>query len=235
MKIQVLASGSRGNCYKISNEDTSLLIEAGLPISEIRRKLFYKLSEIDGVFISHEHLDHAKGVNDLFKQGLDVWTSVGTAVALNNSYLNTFKKHSGVYDFVKCGSFTIQPFEAVHDAEEPVNFLIKDRTTKETLAFITDTAYVRYRLSPINYLMLEVNYIKDKLDRNVYEKSLNLYLRNRIVKNHMSLERALDFLRACDLSACKKIFVLHLSDKNSDADLIEREIKKLTGLPVEIC
>jgi phosphoribosyl 1,2-cyclic phosphodiesterase len=56
IQIKPLASGSGGNCYKIDDGKSSLLIEAGLPIKKIKQGLNYKLSEIEGCLISHEHL-----------------------------------------------------------------------------------------------------------------------------------------------------------------------------------
>ena len=55
MKIEVIASGSKGNCYKINNEDTALLLECGIPYIKIQEKLNFRLSDIDACFISHEH------------------------------------------------------------------------------------------------------------------------------------------------------------------------------------
>ena len=53
-------------------------------------------------------------------------------------------------------------------------------------------------------------------------------------KNHMSLETLLDFLRANDLSHVKEIRLLHLSNRNADADKIKREVSALAGVPVII-
>jgi len=55
IQIKALASGSKGNCYKISDGRTSLLIEAGIPINQIKRGCGFKLSEIEACLISHEH------------------------------------------------------------------------------------------------------------------------------------------------------------------------------------
>jgi len=62
--------------------------------------------------------------------------------------------------------------------------------------------------------------------------SINLSLRNRIVKNHLSLETLLEALKVSDLSKRKKIYLLHLSDGNSDMYKIKEEVQKLTGCEV---
>lgn len=234
MKITVLASGSKGNCYKIESRNTALLIECGISIKEIRKKLNFNLSKIDGVLVTHEHMDHAKAAQDLINQGHMVYMTDGTRKALevNQSMVEILKKSSveDRYNRVVIGDFIIQPFETVHDAKEPVGFFIVDSNTAESLVFLTDTMYSKYVFKP-NYLMLEINYNKESINSNLE----NQYLRDRIKKNHMSLETAIKFLNACDLSVCKYIYVMHLSDNNSDAQYIKTELQKITGIPVEIC
>lgn len=62
MDIQVLASSSKGNCYRVSNGSTPLLLECGIRFKEIQQKLNFRLSEIAGCLVSHEHQDHCKAV-----------------------------------------------------------------------------------------------------------------------------------------------------------------------------
>lgn len=56
MKIQVLGTGSSGNCYKVEIGTATLLLECGLPYKVIQRKLNFKVSQIDACLITHEHL-----------------------------------------------------------------------------------------------------------------------------------------------------------------------------------
>ena len=129
------------------------------------------------------------------------------------------------------GTFKIMAFDTVHDVAEPIGFLIESTKTKERLVFFTDTIYMKYTFKDIDYYMCECNYVKKILD----DKDMDQSWRNRVVKSHMSLETLLDFLRKTDLQRTKKIYVMHLSDGNSDGNYIKREIQKLTGKIVEIC
>ena len=56
MRIDILASGSSANCYRIQDSQSAFLIEAGLSIKSIKQKLLYKLSDISFVLIGHAHL-----------------------------------------------------------------------------------------------------------------------------------------------------------------------------------
>jgi phosphoribosyl 1,2-cyclic phosphodiesterase len=227
MEIKVISSGSEGNCYLIKNEDTTLLIECGISFKKVQKALDFKVSDIDGCLISHEHMDHAKAAKDLIKAGVDIYTSQGTAEALGIDDSHRFKK----IITSTIGSFTIFTFNLEHDAEEPIGFYITDKNTRESLFFITDTMYCKYSF-PCDYLMIEVNYVAESINKN---KNLDPILRKRIKENHMSLETALDFLKKLHKERLKKIYVLHLSDNNSDAELIKSEIQKATGVSVVIC
>ena len=233
MKIEVIASGSKGNCYKISNEDTALLIECGIPYKKIQKALNFKTTDIDGVLVSHEHMDHAKACKDLIKARVNLYMSKGTkeALKLDSHRIKSFKNFGDSYFDVDIGSFKIKPFKTVHDAKEPVGFVIYDSLAKEELVFITDTQYSIYSFSP-DYFMMEVNYVREAINKN---DSLHPDLRARIKENHMSLETAINLLERSDLSRLKKIYVMHLSDANSDAKLIKEKLQELTGVAIEIC
>jgi phosphoribosyl 1,2-cyclic phosphodiesterase len=94
--------------------------------------------------------------------------------------------------------------------------------------------YCRYKFPQITHWIVECNYIKEIIDENVELSALNITLRNRIIKNHMSLETLKDMLRANDLTYTKEIMLMHLSDRNSDADRMKKEIQQLTGKVVTI-
>ena len=237
MKIEVIASGSSGNCYKISNEDTTLLIECGIPYKKIQQALNFKTTDIDGVLVSHEHGDHSKACKDLIKAGVNLYMTKGTKEALKldshrvkiiDFYSKYINRDMG---FFEIGSFKVKAFETIHDAKEPVGFIIYDSISKEELVFITDTQYSIYNFSP-DYFMLEVNYVREAINKN---DSLHPDLRARIKKTHMSLETAINLLERSDLSNLKKIYVMHLSDSNSDAKVIKESLQELTGVAIEIC
>ena len=233
MKIEVIASGSAGNCYKISNEDTTLLIECGIPYKKIQQALNFKTTDIDGVLVSHEHGDHSKACKDLIKAGVNLYMTKGTkeALKLDSHRVKSFKKFEDYYCDVNIGSFIIKPFRTIHDAREPVGFIICDSISKEELVFITDTQYSIYNFSP-DYFMVEVNYVTETINKN---EKIHPDLRARIKKTHMSLETAINLLERSDLSTLKKIYVMHLSDANSDAKVIKEILQELTGVAVEIC
>jgi phosphoribosyl 1,2-cyclic phosphodiesterase len=230
MEIKILASGSKGNCYKVSDGKTSLLIECGISIKEIKKRLDFKLSEIDGCLITHCHQDHCKAVKDITKSSIDAYMSNGT---INKLGVEGHRIHAiKAKKQFTINTFSILPFDIQHDAPEPLGFLIQSIVTKEKLLFLTDTYYCKYVFNGLTHIMVECNYSKEDLEENYINGVVDLSLKNRLYESHMSLENLTEFLTANDLSIVKKIYLIHLSNKNSNADKFKAEIQKLTGKEV---
>jgi phosphoribosyl 1,2-cyclic phosphodiesterase len=235
MDIQILASSSSGNCYKVSDGKTTILLDVGIPFSKIKEKLDFNFYQVDAVLVTHEHLDHSKAVKDILKTGIDVYMSEGTLKALNleNDFI---KPHtiSKLKEFTY-NTFVILPFDVEHDAQEPLGFLIYSTVTKEKLLFATDTYYIKYQFTSLNYIMLECNYDIRILRENYERGKIPLAFKNRLLQSHFSLENVKKFLQSNDLSKVKEIYLIHLSNSNSDARKFKEEVQKVTGKSVTVC
>lgn len=223
MKLKTIASGSKGNCYLLETDKGSLLIEAGIPIKQIKRTLNYNFSNIIGCLISHEHMDHAKSIKDIAKLGIDVYASRGTFEALNcvgHRFIPMVPKQTKVI-----GEFEVLPFQTEHDAIEPLGFLIRYRDKK--LLFATDTCYLRYKFLGLTHLAIECNYVRSIMEDMLNQGLIDIKRATRTMKSHMSLENLVEFLKANDLSKVQELYLLHLSDDNSNIDIIKNEIRKV--------
>ena len=229
MKIQTFASGSKANCYLISDGKTRLMLECGMSIREIKKAIGFTLSSVAGCLVSHEHQDHAKALPDMIKAGVDCYASQGTIEALGVDYHHRLHPVQAKQVFT-VGTFTILPFEVQHDAKEPLGFLIQSGSDK--LVFITDSYYVKYRFQGLTHIMLECNYCRDLLSDNIRDGLVPKSLRNRIVESHFEIENVKDFLAANDLSSVQEIHLIHISGQNGDPDRFQKEVQEQTGLPV---
>ena len=209
MKFESLASSSHGNAYIVSDSDTRILLECGVSHKQLQKLAGFSLSDIKACLVSHEHKDHAKCVDELIKRGMEVYMSYGTAQALENESV-TLIEHMEQFNV---GSFDIVPFTTFHDAAEPLGFLIKSRIDGDVLAFATDTVNLRYKFPGLNILAIEANYDRKILDRC---EKLPEKVRHRITNSHMEIDTLCDYLRSLDLSECREIHLLHLSDAMSD-------------------
>lgn len=213
MRFIPLASSSHGNAYLVDDGDTRLLLECGLGPRKLRAACGFALTELAGVLISHEHMDHAKCAAELLKSGVDVYMSEGTAEALELSDGLFAMAHRLEHKVpAAIGSYDVVPFRVFHDAQEPLGFLIRSRTDGDVLVFATDTVNLRYRFPGVNLLAIEANFDKEILKRStkIPKKTVQ-----RIRNTHMEIDTLCDILRHMDLRRCRQIFLLHLSDGNS--------------------
>ena len=230
--ITPLASSSAGNAYLIDDGSTRLLLEAGVRYKDIQRGTGFHVSDIVGCLLTHEHRDHSKAVSDLLKAGVDVYASRGTLVALDA--INHHRTHPvQAQQSFTLGTWTILPFNVQHDVSEPMGFLLVNKSG-EKLVFLTDTYYCKYRFDGLTHVMIEANYSKEVLLANVASGRVPQVMAHRLLRSHMSLETALDFLRANDMSKIQEIWLIHLSSSNSDEEMFKKRVQEVTGKTVYV-
>lgn len=227
--ITALASSSAGNAYLLDGR-SPLLLDCGLSIRELKRATGYRLSSLAGCLCTHEHGDHSKAAAGLMRAGVDCYMSQGTAdtLGLTGHRLKIVKP---LQQF-PVGGWAVLPFDTVHDAAEPLGFLVAG--DGEKILYLTDTAYCPYCFRGLTRIMIECNYSKKILEHNIEAGKLHPGMRRRLLRSHMSLDRVLDFLAANDLTAVKEIVLLHLSDGNSDAEEFKRQVQAATGRMVRV-
>lgn len=233
MNITVIASGSSGNAYRIDDGETSLLLDAGIPLKLIKQALNFRVRDLGGCLITHAHGDHAKAAGDLAKAGVDIYTSRGTLDACRLTG-HRMKAVEALKE-INIGTFAVLPFDVQHDAPEPLGFLMTSRSTGEKLLYFTDTYYLKYRFTGLTHIMGECNYSIDIIEQSVRNGYIPPELVPRLIKSHMSLDHFLDLLRANDLRKVKQIYLLHLSNNNSDAGRFKEAVQRLTGTEVYVC
>lgn len=233
MRLKILGSSSKGNCYILENDSEALIIECGINMHEIKKALNFSFAKVAGCLLTHEHGDHAKYVKDLLLVGIGVYTSRGTVRALelpiDHHRLNIIKAG----EVFQVGSFKVLPFKVQHDVAEPLGFIINHPETGNIL-FITDSFYVSDTYKNIHNIIIEANFSQEIIDRKVKDGAGLEFLRNRIFKSHMSLETCKATLKANDLSKVNNIVLIHLSDSNSNAILFRQEIEATTGKKVYV-
>ncbi|HEX3038183.1 MAG TPA: MBL fold metallo-hydrolase [Oscillospiraceae bacterium] len=237
MIIKSIGSGSSGNCYKISDGKTALLLECGLPLKKIKAGCDWSLADISGCFITHEHGDHIKSANDLMKSGIDVYMTKGTAITGKvETYRLKLLNQDGVdtignpyYHTVQIGTFSVKPFMVHHDAAEPVGYLIESKATGEKLLFVTDTFYIDYTFTGLTHIMCEANFSDETL-----ADADNDPRRSRLRRSHMSIGNCIKMLQANDLTQCAEIWLIHLSSSNGDAEEFKQRVQAATGCVVKV-
>ena len=113
-------------------------------------------------------------------------------------------------------------------------FLIQYNPTKEKLLYATDTYYIKYKFNKLNYLLIECNYNKEVARENATNKVINKTRYIRLLESHFSLENLLKFLNSNDLTHTKNIILCHLSDTNSNQEIMQKKVYEQTKIKTDI-
>lgn len=227
MLLKIIGTGSSGNAYILDGGKECLLVECGVRAASIKQAFDFDVSKVVGAIVSHSHNDHAKAIPDIMAMGIPVYASEHTLEAKGRLYhhlANVIDKKS-----FTVGRFKIYAFDVNHDVPT-LGFVIEHEQCGRTL-FLTDTFYCNYTFPGLHNIIIEANYAKDIVDRKISDM---MFLRDRVLQSHFSLDNCKDFLKANDLSAVNNIVLIHLSDTNSDEKRFKREVEELTGKTVHV-
>ena len=238
IKIRSFGSGSSGNGYLIDDGRTQLMIECGIPLKKVQKSMRFDFSKIVGCLISHEHRDHCKHLPQLLDStSIDFFATSGTFKAMSGDPVlhihanDYYRFHQLKYRVTqKIGTWYVTPFEVQHDVEEPCGFLI-DNTAGDRLVFITDSYYSRYQFPNVTHIMVEANYSKEIIDETM-TTGFDLKRKTRLLESHFDFDRTLDFIKTNKSNRLQEVWLLHLSDSNSNEREFKEETQRVTGVPV---
>lgn len=211
MDIVFASLGSKGNATLIQEGDTLIQIDMGVSLKCVRAGLEIlgkSFSDIQALFITHEHSDHIKGLT-LYHDRLPVFTGEGTLPGIPEERF----LHEG--EAIEIGDLMVLPFRSSHDAVHPFNFVILGGGKK--FGYVTDTGYIRTRglkaLKNCDYYLMESNYDVEMLMHGSYPPPLKRRIHGK--QGHLSnIDSA---LYCCEIIGpkTKQIFLGHISDENN--------------------
>ncbi|HXI00507.1 MAG TPA: MBL fold metallo-hydrolase [Sphingobacteriaceae bacterium] len=222
--ITSLNSGSNGNCYYIGNETEAVLVDVGISCREAEKRMSrigLHMKNVRAIFVSHEHTDHISGIAVMAgKYQIPVYITHKT---LNNSAL-TLENHLVRYlngcEPVTIGGLSITAFPKLHDATEPVSFMVSGNDVN--VGVFTDIGtpcdqLIRY-FKQCHAAFLEANYDEDLLNNGKYPYFLKSRIRGG--KGHLSNKQALSVFTLHKPSWMSHLLLSHLSKDNNCPDLV---------------
>ena len=221
MKITNLASGSKGNSTLIELDNKNILIDIGLPLSNLEKRLGRPFPKIDILIITHTHTDHIKGIKTIVrKQNPRIYT-------LENDLQDKVesKKISNEKEIIE-NNLTIELFDLSHDV--PCSGVyIKDKNKE--LVYITDTGYIKDKIikkyQNKDIYIIESNYEEEMLRNGKYPYHLKQRIRSD--RGHISNEDSCKYLKKLIGNKTKYIALAHLSEENNTPEKVEERIKNL--------
>lgn len=234
MRLCSIASGSSGNSTFVASECTNVLVDAGISAKRVEEGLNglgVKASELDAIFITHEHIDHIKGIGVLSrKHGIPIYATKGTIAGIKNcsslgqidfSLLNEIKADCEIT--VK--DLKINPVTISHDANDPVAYRIKCDGKK--VGIVTDLGnynpYIIECFKNSDVLLCEANHDIRMLQVGPYP----YYLKQRILSDHGHLSNEASGKMISELlhDGIKRIYLGHLSHENNLPELAYETVR----------
>ena len=236
MKINVIASGSKGNCTWLkTSANENILLDVGIPYKRIAQAMDNEA--VDYAFVTHEHGDHANptAIQTLLERGTEIYMSEGTRFTLKlekRHNLHIVRAHLDM-PLVEFGTCKFNALRTFHDATEPNTFSIF--ADGERLLYATDTRHV-----PIwndgrafTILMVEANFSNAALEKS----SIDEWRKERIYENHLSIENVLsyfDWLKRYEkitgeFSQLKEVHLMHISKRHGDGTEFKKKIAEVVG------
>lgn len=206
--------------------DSVLLLEAGISLFRLRKKLSTGLSRVAGCFVTHEHGDHAGYVGQYWRAGIPVYMSAGTQALLKVGH--AIPKPGKA---LRLNGWTVTAFRTKHDAADPVGYIV-DSPDGERVVFATDTYVLPYLFPHVTVWMLECNYELPILQENITAGAVHEDQAKRILQSHLSVDHVAAFLQAQDLSKTRAVYLLHGSDRNLNKQAAVDKIRGVVGVPV---
>ncbi len=236
MKFLQHYSSSTGNLFEvIANNGRRLIIDPGVTWKKLLPALNHKLTGIEACFCTHDHQDHCKSLKDMRKAGIPVYASLGTleAVGMSGRHIHPVVDKMLVRQM---DSFGVYCFSTIHDAPEPMGFVVRENETGEYLLFCTDTKTIKQKFTwKFSVIAIECAYNGEYLAKKVRDEKIDEALAKRLLTSHLEETECLRYLREfCDLSACREVHLLHLSADNINKERIVREFEKELFLPVKV-
>lgn len=221
MKFYILASGSKGNATLVESQGMVFLIDAGLTKTRLKEtiaKTPYQLEDIQAVFFTHEHSDHAMG-RDFFPKERHFASEKTIPVPSSNvlfPYQSRYVQH-----------LHITPLAVSHDAKNPIGFVVEDTTS--SLVYMTDTGYISEKNLQLmrnkHHYILESNHDVKMLLQT--KRSHDLKIRILGDSGHLSNEDSAMYFSEMIGPNTRSVYLAHLSEEANTHDLARAAYEKV--------
>ncbi|MGP8243671.1 MAG: MBL fold metallo-hydrolase [Bryobacteraceae bacterium] len=243
VRFCALASGSTGNAALIATSSTRILVDAGLSMRELGRRLAAigeDLESIDAIVVTHEHGDHVSGLPVLArskKVRARIYMTRLTAPSIDwggaEPRLETFQ--AGARFVV--GDIAVESFSIPHDALDPVGYAFEAGGVR--IGVVTDLGYVpesiKFHLRRTDLLMLEANHDLDMLKVGPYPWAVKQRVMSRV--GHLSNLSMSEYLAVDMDRATTRLVLGHLSEQNNHpeiARMVARQTLEGRGLTTQL-
>lgn len=231
MKFCSLYSGSTGNSLFVQGNEAKVLVDAGVSAKKIIEALDsinVDIKEINGIIVTHEHIDHIRSIGTLAKKyDIPIYANLGTWNGIDNEKTvikieekNYFK----IGETFEIGDLKIHPFSTSHDAMDSCGFSIENDEKKISIA--TDlgemTKEVMDNLKTSKFVLLESNYEPEVLRYCGYPYSVKSRIAG--LKGHLSNSEAGKTISKLVKNGLENVMLGHLSKESNFPELAYKSV-----------
>lgn len=223
IEVCSLSSGSNGNAIFVKTGGNAFLVDAGISCRQICLRLEQiqeDMNDIKGIFITHEHSDHVKGLSVFLKRfPMPVYVTEKTYKRINISIDASYLHFINSNDLITIDETTIQSLPKYHDAVEPTLFCFYYKNKK--ISIVTDVGKacekVIEAVRDAHIVFLESNYDENMLWEGFYP----FYLKKRIAGDfgHLSNAHAGSLILDHASPHLEYVFLSHLSENNNTPEM----------------
>lgn len=224
MKVNILASGSSGNCIALQSGETTILVDAGIAKTKIEKALLdvgIKAKDIVAIFITHAHKDHTKGLPLANKYKIpvyaaeDEWKDIDL---VDEDLQNIVDQESVLVPFVdEDWVFEVSGFNVHHDAYEPKGYVIENADGNFKVSICLDTGkvdeFMLYAMRHSDIYIIEANHEPAMVEVCDYPNSVKARILSDV--GHLSNEQTADALSKLVQGKGERIYLTHLSSTNN--------------------
>lgn len=219
IRVCSLGSGSNGNAFFIGFQNRSFLVDAGLNRKQLLLRLEQiggRISDIEGIFITHEHIDHVAGLEVLLKHHpIPVFINRDTSREMPFYLDPGLVRNLEPNQAISFGDVMVKSLSKSHDAANPALFSFEGEGA--VVSVITDAGYgcenVISAIRRSDILFMETNYDEEMLRTGFYTPQLKRRVAGKL--GHLSNLDAARLVAQHAPSHMKYLFLSHLSQNNN--------------------
>lgn len=228
MKVQLLSSGSKGNCAIILSDDANIIIDAGISFITLKKKLeenSLSFDIFDAILITHCHKDHTSGLSSIIKHS-NINAYVPEKMYESIKDYIPYTRCNFIDDEFNINSLDIELIHTSHDAPSSVGYIIKSNNKK--MCYVTDTGYINRKylskMVGMDCYVIESNHDEVMLMDGPYPR----FLKERVIsdKGHLSNITTAKYLKKIIGTNTKNIVLAHLSETNNTEELALKTVRE---------
>jgi phosphoribosyl 1,2-cyclic phosphodiesterase len=238
MHFTTLASGSSGNAILVGEDKRHLLVDCGISGKSLLHNLSQLNildSEIEGIVVTHEHVDHIRGVGVLARKlKIPIYATTGLWEVMS-PLLGKLAENQRmeVQESFVCAGLDVLLYPTSHDSRESYGLKVSRPKCKDkgklAVGIATDSGMIteemHRHLKGCDAFVVEANYDDQMLKKGSYPAYLKKRIRGQY--GHLENKQLAEGLAAWMSENTQRIVLAHLSEENNTPEIALTTVKRI--------